>query len=79
MKKRIKRKLVRGEPHNFHFWCTVLTNPDEVKSFIKKGDKRQKDCIRLTLQYIKVIDSERFNELNGSKVIKQLNLQENGE
>ena len=76
MKKRIKKKLSKGEPHNYSFWCRVLYNPNEVKQFVEKGDKRQKDCIRLTLQHMKKTNIDLFEELKGRKIIKLLNEEE---
>lgn len=76
MKKRIKRKLNKGRPLNYTFWCWTLEKPEEVNEFIERGDKGQKDSIRLVLQYMKKIDPEKFDRVNGAKIIKTLNEQE---
>lgn len=73
MKKRIKKKLSKGEPHNYYFWRCVVSKPDEIREFINRGDKRQKDSIRLTLEYMKIMDVDKFEEIEGSKIIKLLN------
>lgn len=73
MKKRIKRKLSKGLPQNYTFWCQTIDRPDELTEFIRRGNKKQKDSIRLVLQYMKRTDPDKFKDVAGHKILKRLN------
>jgi len=76
LKKRIKRKLRRGEPQNYAYWYFVCKDSKAVKQFIERGSKRQHDCIRVTLQYMKKKRPEKFEEVKGKEILAELNRRE---
>jgi hypothetical protein len=71
-----KRKAIknraRGTPCNYSFWRLVVSKEAEVLDFIKRGDARQKGCIRDTLEYIKRIDPYYYKKIKGKIILEKL-------
>ena len=61
-----------GEPHNYAFWKSTLKNKEEVNAFLARGSKEQKDTIKEILKYIKRVDIDFFDKVNGKEILKEL-------
>ena len=71
-RKKGSKNRLKGLPENYSFWCGILKS-DHIKEFIKRGDQRQKQLIKHTLEYMKKEDPETFEYVKGNKIlIKQL-------
>lgn len=67
------RQRFKKEPHNFAFWKITLKNPEEVNAFLDRGSAKQIKTIKEILTYIKKIDEELFERVNGKEILKELN------
>jgi len=61
-----------GRPVNFAFWKLVLSVPEELQDFLTRGSNRQKECIKNALVYLKGIDSEFFDDVNGKEILRSM-------
>ncbi len=68
---RPKGSLGKGEIGNYIFWKGMLKD-NKVQQFIDRGNNDQKLNIKLVLEYLHKEDSELFDEVNASDLLKQL-------
>ena len=67
-----KNKEFSNYPTNLDCWRFVLSNPENVSSFIKRGDERQHSEIRCCLNYWKKNDEYFYQRIDGDNILKQL-------
>ena len=61
----------KGEPTNFEFWKGMLKD-NQIQQFLDRGNAEQKECIKNVVQYIKNMQPEFFEQIEGDLIIKQL-------
>lgn len=61
-----------GEPHNFAFWKITLKRREEVNAFLDRGSDKQKQSIKEILMYLKRVDEEFFERVNGEEILKEI-------
>lgn len=71
-RKKGSKNRYSGEPKNFAFWKLTLKNKEEVNAFLARGSKEQKDTIKEILKYIKRVDIDFFDKVNGKEILKEL-------
>lgn len=68
---KLVKKFKKGEPTNYVFWKGMLKD-NKVQEFIDRGNIEQKLTIKRCLIFLKVDDSEIFEEVDGQNLLKQL-------
>ena len=62
-----KRKL----PSNLDCWRFTLKRPEQVNSFLERGNKKQHKQIRDCLEYLKTREPEFFEKIDGKLMLKK--------
>ncbi len=70
-KKRGRKKGSTKELSNLVFWKGMLKD-NKIQDFIDRGTKEQKTTIKNVLKYLKNIQPDFFEQVNGKNLLKQL-------
>jgi len=59
------------KPNNLIFWKMTLKE-DKIQPFLDRGLKDQKKTIKNVLKYLKNMEPEFFEQVEGKQILKQL-------
>ena len=60
------------EPSNYAYWLTTFSRPKELESFILKGNENQRLSMKESLLYMQKTFPDKFEEINGDKILNKL-------
>lgn len=79
-KRKYKKRTARSKgrlPNNFIFWRCTCKNTDHMEQFLDRGSEKQDQYIIETLSYLKVMEPEYFDEIEGSFWLRKFKEKQN--